>query len=149
MLWDSYTTGSPFSNWQTQDPDVVLVQHGHRRLPIEPWEKRETQQQKMVIIMLINSEPSTDWILCHTYPRKANGSMCVPRFEGFKVLIHEHCKAPTLDELMHRLLSFKIFSKLGTHNGFWSVPPQTWVFSIDYRQHPLESLPFSHDAVWP
>ena len=36
-------------------------------------------------------------------------------------IIREHYKAPTLDEITHKLIGTKVFSKLDANDGFWSI----------------------------
>ena len=38
-----------------------------------------------------------------------------------KVIIREHYKAPTLEEISHKLAGATVFSKLDAKDGFWSV----------------------------
>ena len=70
--------------------------------------------------------PVTDpmeWVSSLTYPWKPAGSLCIfldPR-DLCKAIIWEHYKVPTLDEITHKLSGAKVFSKLDTKDGFWSI----------------------------
>ena len=41
--------------------------------------------------------------------------------QGPKAIIQEHYKAPTLDEITHKLSGAKVFSKLDAKDGFWII----------------------------
>ena len=64
-----------------------------------------------------------EWVSSLTYPQKPDGSLCIcldPR-DLNKAIIQEHYKAPTLDEITHKLSGAKVFSKLDAKDGFWSI----------------------------
>ena len=68
------------------------------------------------------TEP-TEWVSSLTYPHKPNDSLCLcldPQNVN-KAIIREHYKAPTLDEIYHKLSSAIVFSKLEVKDGFWSI----------------------------
>ena len=68
------------------------------------------------------TEPK-EWVSSLTYPQKPDGSLCIcldPR-DLNKAIIQEHNKAPTLDEITHKLSGAKVFSKLDVKDGFWSI----------------------------
>ena len=70
--------------------------------------------------------PVTDpmeWVSSLTYPQKPDGSLhiCLDPKDLNKAIIWEHYKAPTLDEITHRLSGAKVFSKLDAKDGFWSI----------------------------
>ena len=68
------------------------------------------------------TEP-TEWVSSLTYPHKADGSLhiCLDPHDLNKVIIWEHYKAPTLDEITHKLSGAKVFSKLDAKDRFWSI----------------------------
>ena len=56
-------------------------------------------------------------------PQKPDASLCIcldPR-DLNKAIIWEHYKAPTLDEITHKLSGAKVFHKLDAKDGFWSI----------------------------
>ena len=62
----------------TMYPNIALVQHGQRRVPIGLQEEIGSQLHKMVSISIITLEPNhTAWVSSLTYPKKDNGSICV------------------------------------------------------------------------
>ena len=69
----------------------------------------------------------TEWVSSLTYPQKPEGSLhiCLDPKDLNKAIIWEHYKAPTLDEITHKLSRAKVFSKLDAKDGFWSIHPNT------------------------
>ena len=106
------------------DTSIHPVQHARRKVPIEAREEIEKALQKMVDNEIITpvTEP-TEWVSSLTYPRKSDGSICPcldPR-DLNKAIIREHYKAPTLEEISHKLSGATVFSKLDAKDGFWSI----------------------------
>ena len=68
------------------------------------------------------TEP-TEWVSSLTYPQKADGSLhiCSDPRDLNKAIIQEHYKAPTLDEITHKLSGAKVCSKLDVKDGFWII----------------------------
>ena len=64
-----------------------------------------------------------EWVSSLTYPKKQDGSLCIclDPHDLNKAIIWEHYKAPTLDEITHKLSGAKVFSKLDAKDGFWSI----------------------------
>ena len=48
-------------------------------------------------------------------------AICLNPHDLNKAIIREHYKAPTLDEITHKLSGAKVFSKLDAKDGFWSI----------------------------
>ena len=70
------------------------------------------------------TEP-TEWVSSSslTYPRKSDGTIC-PCLDAHtlnKAINHEHYKAPTLEEISHKLSGTTVFSKPDAKDGFWSI----------------------------
>ena len=68
------------------------------------------------------TEP-TEWVSSLTYSRKSDGIIC-PCLDPHilnKAIICEHYKAPTLEEISHKLSSTTVFPKLDAKDGFWSI----------------------------
>ena len=106
------------------DPSVPPVQHARCKVPIECREAIEKLLQDMVDQEIITpvTEP-TEWVSSLTYPQKPDGSLhiCLDPKDLNKAIIREHYKAPTLDEITHKLSGAKVFSKLDAKDGFWSI----------------------------
>ena len=68
------------------------------------------------------AEP-TKWVSSLTYPRKSDGliCLCLDPCDLNKAIIYEHYKAPTLEEISHKLRGTTVFSKLDAKDGFWSI----------------------------
>ena len=106
------------------DTSIHPVQHARRKVPIEAKEEIEKALQKMVDNEIITpvTEP-TEWVSSLTYPRKSDGSIhpCLDPRDLNKAIIHEHYKAPTLEEISHKISGATVFSKLDAKDGFWSI----------------------------
>ena len=106
------------------DLAIPPVQHAQRKVSVEAREEMEKALQKMVDNGIIApvTEP-TEWVSPLTYPRKCDGTIC-PCLDPYnlnKAIIHEHYKAPTLEEISHKLSGTTVFSKLDAKDGFWSI----------------------------
>ena len=68
------------------------------------------------------TEP-TEWVSSLTYLTKSDGTICpcLDPHNVNKAIIHEHYKAPTLEEISHKLSGATVFSKLDGKDGFWSI----------------------------
>ena len=73
-------------------------------------------------IMTSVTEP-TEWVASLTYPRRSYGTICpcLDHCDLNKAIIREHYKAPTLDEISHRLCGTTVFSKLDAKDRTWSI----------------------------
>ena len=106
------------------DPSFFPVQHTSCKVSIECRETIEKLLQDMVdqgIITLVTGP--MEWVSSLTYSQKPDGSLCIcldPR-DLNKAIIWEHYKAPTLDEITHKLSGAKVFSKLNVKDGFWNI----------------------------
>ena len=106
------------------DPSVPPAQHARRKVPIEYKEQIEKALQQMEDLKIITPVTiPTEWVSSITYPRKPDGTLCIcldPR-DLNKAIIREHYKAPTLEEISHKLAGATVFSKLDAKDGFWSI----------------------------
>ena len=106
------------------DPSVPPAQYARRKVPIEYKEQIEKALQQMEDLKIITPVTiPTEWVSSITYHRKPDGTLCIcldPR-DLNKAIIREHYKAPTLEEISHKLSGAKVFSKLDAKDGFWSV----------------------------
>ena len=73
------------------------------------------------IILLVTGP--TEWVSSLTYPHKPNGSLCIclDPHNLNKAIIRQHYKAPTSEEISHKLSGATVFSKLDAKDGFWSI----------------------------
>ena len=106
------------------ESSVPPVQHSSRKVLIEAREEIGKALQKMVDngIFAPVTEP-TEWVSSLKYPRKSDGTIhpCLHPCNLNKTIIFEHYKAPTLEEISHKLSSTTVFSKLDAKDGFWSI----------------------------
>ena len=95
-----------------------------QKVPIEYRDQIEKALDDMVLKEVIApvTKP-TAWVSSLTYPRKPDGSLhiCLDPKDLNKAIVREHYKAPTLDEITHRLSGATCFSKLDAKDGFWSI----------------------------
>ena len=107
------------------DPNVPPSQHAMRKVPIEYQEKIEKELDRMEEQGIITkvTEP-TEWVNSITYPVKPNGDLriCLDPKDLNKAIIREHYKAPTLEEITHKLNKAKKFSKVDAYKGFFAYP---------------------------
>ena len=106
------------------DSSVPPIQNAQRKVLIEAMEEIEKGLQKMVDNGIIApvTEP-TKWVSSPTYPRKSDSIICpcLDPHDLNKAIICEHYKAPTLEEISHKLSGTTVFSKLDAKDGFWSI----------------------------
>ena len=106
------------------DPSIPPVQHARCKVLIECKEQIEKALQHMEDLQIITpvTEP-TEWVSSITYPHKPDSTLCIcldPKYLN-KAIIREHYKAPTLEEMSHKLAGATLFPKLDAKDGFWSV----------------------------
>ena len=98
--------------------------HPPRKTPIQLREKIEAELQRMVDLDVIRqtNEP-TDWVSSITYVQKPDGSLRIcldPRDINTALKRGQH-RAPTLEELSHKLTGATTFSKLDAKSGYWAI----------------------------
>ena len=106
------------------DPAVPPAQHVRRKVPIEDKEQIEKALQQMEDLKIITLVTiPTEWVSSITYPRKPDETLhiCLDPRDFNKAIIREHFKAPTLEEISHKLAGATVFSKVDAKDGFWSV----------------------------
>ena len=106
------------------DTTVPTVQHARCKVPIhykEEIERKLLEMEQLQIIAPVTTP--TEWVSSITYPTKQDGSLriCLDPRDLNKAIIREHYKAPTLEEISHRLSGATVFSKMDAKNGFWSI----------------------------
>ena len=106
------------------DPSVPPVQYAYCKVPTECREASEKLLQDMVDQEIIApvTEPM-EWVSSLTYTGKPDGSLhiCLDPRDLNKAIIQEPYKAPTLNEITHKLSGAKVFSKLDAKDGSWSI----------------------------
>ena len=100
-----------------------------RKTPIEYQEKiskeLDSLEEQGAIIKV--TEP-TEWVNSMTYPVKPDGDLCIciDCKDLNKSIIREHYKTPTLEEITHKLIGAKVFSKVDAYKGFFA-------YRLDYE----------------
>ena len=91
----------------------------------------------------------TTWVSLLTYPCKHDGTLhiCLNPKDLNKATVQEHYKAPTLDEITHRLSGATCFSKLDAKDGFWSIhldedSSYLTTFNTHHGRHRFLHMPF-------
>jgi hypothetical protein len=108
----------------TVDPNIAPVQHARRKAPIHLQDKIKAKLDDMEQLgVIVKVAEPTMWVNSMTYPLKPNGDirMCLDPKDLNAAIIREHYKAPTLQEITHKLAGATVFSKLDAQNGFWSI----------------------------
>ena len=95
------------------DPTVTQVQHARCKVPIhykEEIEKTLKEMEQLEIITPVTTP--TEWV---SYPTKPDSSLriCLDPHNLNKAIICEHYKAPTLEEISHRLSGATVFFQMG------------------------------------
>ena len=134
----------------TVDQNIPPVQHARRKAPIELQEKIKAKLDEMEQLGVITPETEpTAWVNSITYPMKPNGDLriCLDPKDLNKAVLREHYKAPTLDELTHKLTGAKVFSKLDCKTGFWSIKldnasSRLTTFNTPFGRYRYIRLPF-------
>ena len=98
------------------DPTVMPVQHARHKVPIhykEEIEKTLKEMEQLEIKTPVTAP--TEWVSSITYPTKPDGSLriCLDPCNLNKAIICEHYKAPTLEEISHRLSGATVFFQIG------------------------------------
>ena len=94
------------------------------------------------------TEP-TEWVSSLTYPHKPNGSLCIcldPHGLN-KAIIREHYKAPTLEEISHKLSGATAFFQIRCQGQIWSIhldDPSSYLttFNTHKGQYRFLHMPF-------
>ena len=100
-----------------------------RKTPIEYQEKisKELDSLEAQGAIIKVTEP-TEWVNSMTYPVKPDGDLriCIDCKDLNKSIIREHYKPPTLEEITHKLIGAKVFSKVDAYKGFFA-------YRLDYE----------------
>ena len=106
------------------DRDVQPVIHAPRKCPIQLKDELQaalnTMEKENVIKKVTRP---TDWVSSLAYSRKKDGTLriCLDPKDLNRAIKRCHHKTPTLEEIMHKFVGAKHFSKLDAKNGYWSV----------------------------
>ena len=90
-----------------------------------------------------------DWVSSSTYVQKANGELhlCLDPRDLNEAIHQDHHKMPTVEEVAHESVHSCFFTKLDTHNGYWSIvldqdSSLLMTFNSPFRRYHFLQLPF-------
>ena len=107
------------------DKNVPPVVNPPRRIPValkERVEKELDRMEKMEIIERINE--STDWVNSMVVVEKPNGNprICLDPKHLNKAIKRPHYAMPTTEEILTKISTGKLFTKLDASNAYWQIP---------------------------
>ena len=75
------------------------------------------------IIEKIPQGQPTEWLSSLAYSRKPSGKLrvCLDPRDLNKNIKRTYHRAPTVEEITHKLMGATVFSKLDAKNGYWSI----------------------------
>ena len=95
-----------------------------RKYPVQLLDEIKAELEKMENLDVIPkvTEP-TDWVNALAFSRKQSGGLrvCLDPRALNKCIKRTHHKTPTVEEITNRLNGSKVFSKLDTKHGYWSI----------------------------
>jgi transposase InsO family protein len=102
------------------------VVHAPRRCPIHLKGEIQAALNDMEVQGIIEKLPDgqpTEWLSSLAYARKSSGKLrvCLDPGDLNNSLKRTYHRAPTLEEVTHRLSRAKVFSKLDARHGYWSI----------------------------
>ena len=106
------------------DPNVPPVAQARRKVPIESREAIKDQIELMIKEDILEEQiEPTPWVNSATYPQKPSGEVrvCLDCQPLNKAIIHEHHKAPTVDEIAHELAGAQFLTKADAHKAFLQI----------------------------
>ena len=98
--------------------------HAPRRLAIEKMESTKESLEQMVQDGIIAKvEGPTDWVSSMVVREKTDGKLrlCLDTSDLNKALKREHYPSRTTEEVNHKFVNAKLFTKLDAKNGYWNV----------------------------
>ncbi|XP_046347615.1 uncharacterized protein K02A2.6-like [Haliotis rufescens] len=125
-LFDGKLGNLPVSYDAQFDPDVSPVVRTPRRVPAPTREKIRAELNKMIeegVIAPIN-EP-TDWVSAMVVAKKKGSDsvrICIDPKDLNRALMRQHYPIKMIEEIMFRMPSAKIFTKMDASKWFWQIP---------------------------
>ena len=106
--------------------DAVPVVQAPRRCPIHLRNEIQSTldgMERQEIISKVPTGQPTEWLSNIVYARKSNGKLrvCLDKRDLNANIKRTYHKAPTVEEITHKLAYAHIFSKLDAKNGYWSL----------------------------
>ena len=104
------------------DPTISPVAQARRKVPIESREAIEEEIKSMIKQDILKEQVEPiPWV--NTYPVKPTGQVhvCLDWQPLNKAIIREHHKAPTMEEIAHKLAGAQFFMKADAHKAFLQI----------------------------
>ena len=133
-------------------PGAKAVIQPPRKYPIHLRDEIQRTLDDMIKLNVIEPIPeteTTEWLNALAFSRKDNGKLRVcldPRDLNAAIRRTFH-RAPTVEEITHKLSGAKVFSKLDAKHGFWSIEldaqsSSLTAFSAPSGRYRFKRLPF-------
>ena len=106
------------------DPTVKPVTHARRKVPIKSKEAIDKELDYLIEEEIITEQiEPTPWVLSVTFPMKPNGEVrvCLDPSNLNKVIIREHHKPITVEEIAHKLAGVTVYTKANALKAFLQI----------------------------
>ena len=106
------------------DPTVKPATHARRKVPIESKEAIDKELDYLIEEEIITEQVQpTPWVSSVTFPRKPNGEVrvCLDPSNLNKVIIREHHKPMTVEEIAHELAGATVYTKADALKAFLQI----------------------------
>ena len=106
------------------DPTVKPATHARRKVPIESKEAIDKELDYLIEEEIITEQVEPiPWVSSVTFPRKPNGEVrvCLDPSNLNKVIIREHQKPMTMEEIAHELAGVTVYTKANALKAFLQI----------------------------
>ncbi|PFX28377.1 Retrovirus-related Pol polyprotein [Stylophora pistillata] len=132
------------------DPNAILVVHPPRQVPVALREPLREELQRMEKLRVIKkcTEP-TAWVHSLVVAKKKKNKLrvCMDLSDLSRAVMCEHFPVQTVEDVISRMASAKVFSVLDANHGFWQVKLATdsnklATFNTPFGRYSYTRLPF-------
>lgn len=133
------------------DPTVTPVIHGCRKIPLAVMDRLRDTLDDLLKADVIEpvTEPAT-WVNSLVVTEKKDKKklrVCLDPTDLNKAILRQHCSIPTVDEVLCKLASKKIFTVLDEKDGYWQVKLDKessllCTFNTPWGRYRFKRLPF-------
>ncbi|XP_022805060.1 uncharacterized protein K02A2.6-like [Stylophora pistillata] len=132
------------------DPNATPVVHPPRRVPVALREPLREELQRMEKLGVIKKCPEpTAWVHSLVFAKKKNNKLrvCMDPSDLNRAVMREHFPMQTVEDVISRMPSAKVFSVLDANHGFWQVKLATdsnklGTFNTPFGRYSYTRLPF-------
>ena len=131
------------------DPTVKQAQHVRQKVPIKSKEAIDKELDFLIEEEIITEQVEpTPWVSSVTFPRKLNRDawVCLDPSNLNTVIIREHHKPMTVEEITHKLAGATVYTKVDALKAFLQIH-LTQSFSLDNIQLTQGMPSLSKDAI--